>query len=256
MKLWPSKKQWQNWKLPSKLTAVGTFLAVISLFVTLALYVGDKVFADDTDVLVSEVQKLKDGLKQITIYKNSTRDEAYFFAWVNAVGDLTEAIEDSIAVSQQSIESLLSDPHPFNSTFEQKITSVAHQAWGGRLDVEVMQRSITSELSFSDGRVHDPFNSQFDKTISIVFLHANQNEDLPDTLKVSYHEIETADTTSFEVEVTPDLSKFSIASMLMEFNLAGFYVQSVDTLGQNGYFMHIVNRANGNKAIGYFSVEG
>ena len=31
MSLWPSRQQWQRWSLPSKLTFIGTLLAVISL---------------------------------------------------------------------------------------------------------------------------------------------------------------------------------------------------------------------------------
>ena len=34
---WPSKKQWARWTLPSKLTAIGCVLGVLSLFVTLII---------------------------------------------------------------------------------------------------------------------------------------------------------------------------------------------------------------------------
>ena len=40
MSLWPSRQQWRTWSLPSKLTAIGTLLGVISL----GLYSLDKVF--------------------------------------------------------------------------------------------------------------------------------------------------------------------------------------------------------------------
>lgn len=39
MRILPSKRQWRNWSLPSKLTAIGTALAVISIIISLAVIV-------------------------------------------------------------------------------------------------------------------------------------------------------------------------------------------------------------------------
>ena len=50
MKLWPTEKQWQGWSLPSKLTAIGALLAVMSL----GIYIIKEVF-------------------QITQYRNHSR---------------------------------------------------------------------------------------------------------------------------------------------------------------------------------------
>lgn len=41
LKIWPTKKQWTTWSLPSKLTAIGTLIGVVSL----CLYSADKVFS-------------------------------------------------------------------------------------------------------------------------------------------------------------------------------------------------------------------
>jgi len=40
MSLWPKKKQWISWSLPSKLTAIGTFLAILSF----GIYLAEKAF--------------------------------------------------------------------------------------------------------------------------------------------------------------------------------------------------------------------
>jgi len=40
MNLWPKKKQWNSWSLPSKLTAIGTLLA----FLSFGLYLVEKTF--------------------------------------------------------------------------------------------------------------------------------------------------------------------------------------------------------------------
>lgn len=40
-RMWPSRKQWSTWSLPSRLTAVGTLLAVV----TLAVYGAEKAFS-------------------------------------------------------------------------------------------------------------------------------------------------------------------------------------------------------------------
>jgi hypothetical protein len=40
MSLWPKKKQWNSWSLPSKLTAIGTFLAILSF----GFYLAEKTF--------------------------------------------------------------------------------------------------------------------------------------------------------------------------------------------------------------------
>jgi len=40
MGLWPKKKQWNSWSLPSKLTAIGTFLAILSF----GFYLVEKTF--------------------------------------------------------------------------------------------------------------------------------------------------------------------------------------------------------------------
>jgi len=37
--MWPSKKQWKKWTLPSKLTAIGTLIGIISLFITVTPYI-------------------------------------------------------------------------------------------------------------------------------------------------------------------------------------------------------------------------
>ena len=38
MELIPSKTQWKNWKLPSKLTAIGVFVGILSLVLTFIIY--------------------------------------------------------------------------------------------------------------------------------------------------------------------------------------------------------------------------
>ena len=40
MSLWPKKKQWNSWSLPSKLTAIATFLAILSF----GFYLAEKTF--------------------------------------------------------------------------------------------------------------------------------------------------------------------------------------------------------------------
>ena len=37
-KIWPIRQQWKNWKLPSKLTAIGTLLTLISLVITILFF--------------------------------------------------------------------------------------------------------------------------------------------------------------------------------------------------------------------------
>lgn len=38
----PTSKQWKKWSLPSKLTAIGTYVGIIGIVITLALYIVDK----------------------------------------------------------------------------------------------------------------------------------------------------------------------------------------------------------------------
>jgi hypothetical protein len=55
MSLWPKEKQWNSWSLPSKLTAIGTFLAVLSFGLYLAektLNILDWVMRDDQQTIM------------------------------------------------------------------------------------------------------------------------------------------------------------------------------------------------------------
>ncbi len=38
MSLWPSKKQWQSWTLPSKLTAIGVLVSLLAILLTIGLF--------------------------------------------------------------------------------------------------------------------------------------------------------------------------------------------------------------------------
>lgn len=39
MRIIPTKNQWKNWSLPSKLTAIGTYVGLLSFFVTIMFFV-------------------------------------------------------------------------------------------------------------------------------------------------------------------------------------------------------------------------
>lgn len=81
MMILPSKKQWSNWHLPSKLTAVGTYLAVITAIITIlamminySIFKLEKFYWIDEEILninissngLSEIVKTDD---QETVYK-------------------------------------------------------------------------------------------------------------------------------------------------------------------------------------------
>jgi hypothetical protein len=38
VKLWPSRRQWESWSLPSKLSAIGVLIGLLSLVVTAGIY--------------------------------------------------------------------------------------------------------------------------------------------------------------------------------------------------------------------------
>ena len=38
MKMWPSRQQWNSWSLPSKLSAIGVLIGVVSLLVSVGIY--------------------------------------------------------------------------------------------------------------------------------------------------------------------------------------------------------------------------
>ena len=41
LRLWPTKKQWKSWKLPSRLTAISAYIGVFSLLITISFNVFD-----------------------------------------------------------------------------------------------------------------------------------------------------------------------------------------------------------------------
>ena len=52
--MWPSKRQWSNWSLPSKLTAIGTYVGLISFVFSIAIFIIGK--ENSTNVLESEAE--------------------------------------------------------------------------------------------------------------------------------------------------------------------------------------------------------
>ena len=55
MNLWPTKKQWKNWKLPSKHTAIGLLVGVAEIVLTVVLFAINLFLAPDVEKIVREV---------------------------------------------------------------------------------------------------------------------------------------------------------------------------------------------------------
>ena len=55
MKLWPSKKQWKDWSLPSKLTAIGALVGVVAIPLSLLLFALNVVLNPNIEELVRKV---------------------------------------------------------------------------------------------------------------------------------------------------------------------------------------------------------
>jgi hypothetical protein len=55
MNLWPSKKQWNDWKLPSKLTAIGALVGVVALILAVLLFVLNLIFTPNVEKIVRRV---------------------------------------------------------------------------------------------------------------------------------------------------------------------------------------------------------
>jgi hypothetical protein len=53
--LWPSKKQWDCWSLPSKLTAIGALVGITAILLSIVLFVLNFLFAPDVEKIVRKV---------------------------------------------------------------------------------------------------------------------------------------------------------------------------------------------------------
>ena len=55
MNLWPSKKQWNDWSLPSKLTAIGVLISVAAILLAVLLFTLNLLLTPDVEKTVRRV---------------------------------------------------------------------------------------------------------------------------------------------------------------------------------------------------------
>lgn len=55
MNLWPSKKQWKDWTLPSKLTAIGALIGVAAIVLTVLLFAINVLLTPNVEKIVRKV---------------------------------------------------------------------------------------------------------------------------------------------------------------------------------------------------------
>lgn len=64
MRLWPTRRQWRSWSLPSKLTAIGTLMGIIGILVAVLVYILQvasptrTLSGDDKEVIKSAVREV------------------------------------------------------------------------------------------------------------------------------------------------------------------------------------------------------
>jgi len=75
MVLWPEKHQWKSWSLPSKLTAIGTLVGIISL----GLYMLEKSFNLKELILRKWSEKQSASVPEITLRVSNSSDQDISF---------------------------------------------------------------------------------------------------------------------------------------------------------------------------------
>ena len=85
MRLLPTKRQWKNWSLPSKLTAIGAYAGILALVLTVVLQLllkGDstrKVLEELVAVPFDEYVSLDNRLKELAEERGKTPKQLKLF---------------------------------------------------------------------------------------------------------------------------------------------------------------------------------
>jgi hypothetical protein len=125
--MWPSKAQWDRWSLPSKLTAIGTLVGIISLLFGLVVYFfpyGSFSESDSRKVLrTNSIQQLSDDLEKI---KNLLPPNRVIAKCIESQGNVTylegyELCSAESKVNGSSAQSLIEkDISNFQAYFDEK----------------------------------------------------------------------------------------------------------------------------------------
>jgi len=89
MGVFPQLRQWRNWSLPSKLTAIGTYVSVAGLLVTLALTAFDKLADRASEDVVLKWVRANDNYGTVYSRRYSYRAAISEPASIQAMWDLT-----------------------------------------------------------------------------------------------------------------------------------------------------------------------
>ena len=101
MNIVPTRNQWKNWSLPSKLTALGLLATIMSI----AIFLVDKTFQDDPARIVQELQALRSDLSHFVRIDQSESEQAYLFGIIQAIAEITSQIEVEVEVKLSGTDS-------------------------------------------------------------------------------------------------------------------------------------------------------
>lgn len=89
MSIFPTLKQWRNWSLPSKLTAIGAYAGLVGLLITLVIVSVDRLVNKTVDNFVIEWTRVNDNYQTKYLRPNSYRTTMSEPAFVQALWDVT-----------------------------------------------------------------------------------------------------------------------------------------------------------------------
>jgi hypothetical protein len=109
MKIWPLKNQWRSWSLPSKLTAIGALVGIISLTFSIATYSIQQFLKSSTSITKAiPVKRTSDEITEIyNLFLSkelSGEDRVKHIQWISE-GPARESMQllESIAIGKFSM---------------------------------------------------------------------------------------------------------------------------------------------------------
>lgn len=219
MQLLPTKVQWNRWSLPSKLTAIGTILGLLSIILAAGFFLIDQLDQGEVGLIG---RKLDEYHTQVLQLQPSLREYAYSLAMIRAIADFAESQE-------LHIESI-------TRTDGEKISSVktfthSETTYGERVGVKVNSKLFEK----SDG---NHLEMLFRREIELTFLKSVANSKIPRKLTLVMES--TKDGTEFsDAKSGPSLGSFSPMELLIEFNIAGFFISSAREISESVLLLQV-----------------
>lgn len=87
-KLCPKKKQWRNWSLISKLTAIGTLVGVISFLCMLFFQFMSTDYQNQNEQILSEIKEIKYNLARKIVHSADYHQVSYIYGLLSAVSNI------------------------------------------------------------------------------------------------------------------------------------------------------------------------